>query len=139
MPAIQLLLRSTLIISSHPRLGLPSGLFPSSLPTNIPLAPSLHHTLLHNFIRNQCQCVFYGVALTVTVCMNPCNVGFLRSSGLVQYICVRFQWSSFLLLPCAPGRCDLHFEDRPPEKVAINDEGRKSTSALTTGPVGTVY
>ena len=36
------------------------------------------------------------------------------------------------------GRCDLHFEDKLLGNVSINDEGRKSTSALTTRSVGTV-
>jgi hypothetical protein len=57
------LLRSILILSTHLRLGLPSGLFPSGFPTNILyvfiFSPFVLHALPISFPRNKSKIVMY--------------------------------------------------------------------------------
>ena len=67
--------RSVLILSTHLRLGLPSGLFPSGFPTKTLYTPE---GSINNKIYHQHNLVYYFVIIRVATCFDPTG----SSSGL---------------------------------------------------------
>ena len=87
--------RSILILSTHLRLGLPSGLFPSGFPTRTLYAPLLPHTShmpspshSSRFYHNVCRLVSQNCWMSGVVDCWPRMTMSMRFVGMVEQNCI---------------------------------------------------